>query len=370
LKVYNLNEITDSRLLYDKRPPRFLFFIILVILTLIVGFIFWSTKSVKTFVVKGQGIVTTEKKSNVMSKVSGEISEVYIEEGKKVKKGDLLLVFNAPEPKYQLQQIEGQIEILNKRIEILERAEKEATNRINTFKRNDSQESEFYNKLVANHLKLDEYKVDEEALKKQDYTEDQIKQYKEQAKIKIGQIYYETISGFTDERKQLEIEQSKLKIQKESISDSYEEYNLYAPSSGTIHLNTALNKGMVLQGGALIGRILVTNGDMVVEALVSSSDRPRIHEDNDVSLAIGGLSQAEYGTLKGKVISIDEDATIDSEKGEVFFKVKVKPEKTYLEDKKGEKVNLTVGMVTEIRVKYEKITYAKYFLEQIGIDCN
>ena len=50
-----------------------------------------------------------------------------------------------------------------------------------------------------------------------------------------------------------------------------------------------------------------------------------------------------------------------------YFKVKIKPEETYLADKRGEKVNLTVGMVTETRVKYEKITYMKYFLEQIGI---
>ena len=38
----------------------------------------------------------------------------------------------------------------------------------------------------------------------------------------------------------------------------------------------------------------------------------------------------------------DEDATIDNEKGDVFFKVKVKPDKTYLEDSKGERVNLTI----------------------------
>lgn len=47
--------------------------------------------------------------------------------------------------------------------------------------------------------------------------------------------------------------------------------------------------------------------------------------------------------------------------------MKVKPEKTYMKDKKDEQVNLTLGMVAETRVKYEKITNMKYFLEQIGI---
>jgi len=51
----------------------------------------------------------------------------------------------------------------------------------------------------------------------------------------------------------------------------------------------------------------------------------------------------------------------------VYFKVKIKLDKTNLEDAKGEKVNLSIGMVTETRLKYEKITYMKYFLELIGV---
>ena len=124
---------------------------------------------------------------------------------------------------------------------------------------------------------------------------------------------------------------------------------------------------MVLQGGSQIGSIAITNEELIVDALVPSIDRPRIHENDEVSLAVAGLNQAEYGTLNGKVVSIDGDATINNENGNVYFKVKIKPEKNYLEDKKGEKVSLTLGMVTETRVKYEKITYMKYFIEQIGI---
>lgn len=367
MKVYNLNEITDSKLLYDKKPPRFMFYIILITLVLITGFLVWSTKSVKTYMVKGQGIVTTEGKSNLMAKISGEIKEVHIEEGKEVKAGDVLLVFHSPEPKYQLQQADGQIKILNKRIKLLKRAEDEATKGTNTFDKNDAEEAEFYNKLVNSYIKQKEYYVDEASLKKQGYTEDQIKQYTEQSKIKKDQIYFETILSFTNEISQLKMEKSKLLAQSESIDSSTEEYKLCAPSSGKVHLNTPLNKGMVLQGGSLLGTISTTDENVIVETLIPSIDRPRIHEKDEVSLAVGGLNQAEYGTLKGQVIGIDEDATIDNEKGNVFFKVKVKPEKNYLEDKKGEKVNLTLGMVTETRVKYEKITYMKYFLEQIGI---
>ena len=370
MKVYSLNEITDSKLLYDKKPPKFMNYIMLVVLILIICFLVWSIKSVKTYVVKGQGIVTTENKSNVMVKVSGEVGEVYVKEGKEVKAGEKLIVFNSPEPKSQIELAVGQIQILNKRIELLKRAENEATKEINTFDKNNADELEFYNKLLSSYAKLEEYKIDEESLRKQNYKDEQILQYKEQAQIKKNQVYYDTILAFTNERKQFEIEKNKLEVQKESITNSTDEYILYASSSGKIHLSTEVKKGMVLQGGSQIGSIAKSDEELIVDVLVSSSDRPRIHENDEVSLAVEGLNQAEYGTLNGKVASIDDDATIDNEKGNVYFKVRIKPKSNYLEDKKGEKVNLTLGMVTEARVKYEKITYMKYFLEQIGIKFN
>lgn len=367
MKVYRLDEITDSKLLYDKKPPKFMIYIILSTVMLMTGFIIWSCVSVKTYVVKGQGLVTTESKNDIMAKVSGEIKASYLEEGKEVKKGDVLLEFNAPDPKYQKQQAQGQIDVYNERINLLERAENEATKGTNTFDKNNLKEVEFYNKLVSSYTKAREYDVDEETLKNQQYTDDQIKQAKEQGKIKKEQIYYETILSFTNEKKQIEMERDKLQNQEQAISDSTSEYVLYAPMDGIMHLDTEIKQGMVIQGGSKVGTIAEVDKELIIEASIASSDRPRIHEGNEVSLAVAGLNQAEYGTLSGTVSSIDKDATIDKE-GNVFFKVKIQPDKEYLLDKKGEEVRLTLGMLTETRVKYEKITYMKYFLEQIGIN--
>jgi multidrug efflux pump subunit AcrA (membrane-fusion protein) len=92
------------------------------------------------------------------------------------------------------------------------------------------------------------------------------------------------------------------------------------------------------------------------EYQITAEKSGKVHLSNEIA----------SGTVKGKVISIDQDANIDSQKGTIYFNMKVKPEETYLADKKGKKVNLALGMVTETRVKYDKITYLKYFLEQIG----
>ena len=36
LKVYNLNEITDSKLQYDKKPPALMYYVVLIVTTLLV----------------------------------------------------------------------------------------------------------------------------------------------------------------------------------------------------------------------------------------------------------------------------------------------------------------------------------------------
>ena len=355
LRIYNLNEITDSKLLYDKRLPSFMVYIVGIILILLTAFLFWSTKSVKTYVVKGQGLVTTETKSNIMAKVSGEISEVFIEEGKEVNEGDTLISLKPVESKLQLGQVDSQIDVINRRIELITRAERDATNGKNSFSKSDSDEAEFYNKLANIYTKRKEFVVDEEELKSKSATEDQINEYKKVQKIKDDGARYDGIIQFTNEKQQLNFEKSKLEAQKSSLDKATEEFNIVAPKSGKMHLNTPITKGMVLQAGNLIGTMTNNEEKLIVEALIPSNERPRIHVNDEVSLVVGGLNQAEYGTVKGKVSSIDEDATIDNQKGNVFFKVKVAPDKTYLSDKKGEKVNLTLGMVTETRVKYEKM---------------
>ena len=367
MKVYNLNEITDSKILYDKKPPAFMNYIILIVTALIVAALIWANKSVKTYVVKGQGLVVSENKSHIMTKTSGEIKDVFISEGSEVKEGDVLFTTNGIESELQLEQINAQINSYSRRIELLRIAEENATNGTNYFDRYNEEESEFYNKLNAAYIARKEFYVDVQALKDQGYEEKQIEEFSKTQKNKSDEHYFKTISEFTNEKNQYELEASKLIAQKEALEKGKSQYEVVAQKNGVIHLNTPLTSGMVLQGGSLIGTITSKEEELTVETMLPSSDRPRIHVGDEVSLVVGGLLQSEYGTIAGKVTSIDEDATIDNEKGNVFFKVKVKPDKTYLEDSKGEKVNLTIGMVTETRVKYEKITYMKYILELIGV---
>jgi multidrug resistance efflux pump len=367
LKVYSLHEITDSRVLYDKNPPKFMVLIILIVLSLIVGFLVWADVSIKTYVVKAQGIVTADNKTNIMTNITGQLSSVNVKEGQKVKAGDVLFTINPSDSNLQLEQANAELKYDNERIALLTRAEKDATKGTNSFNKNNPNELEFYNRLQDNYAKEGEYTVDVKALKAQGYTDDMIKQQQDQAKTKLNELHYDTILSFTTEKDQDEADAAKVEGQIDALKSSLSSYKITAETSGIVHLVAPLTTGTVIQQGNSLGSISDTSKGIIIETLLQSSDRPMVSVGDDVSIAVLGLNQEEYGTIKGKVVSIDQDADIDSQKGTVYFNLKVKPEKTFLKDRKGQKVNLALGMTTETRVDYDKITYMKYFLEQIGI---
>ncbi|ALL11720.1 bacteriocin ABC transporter [Bacillus thuringiensis] len=372
MKIYNLNEITDSRIIYDKNPPRFMLFIIGIVIILLLTIITWSTYSIKTYVVKGQGIVTTQDKHNIMSPVSGAVEEIHVEEGKKVKKGELLLSLKPVQSNLQIEQLDDQLKYLNERIELLVRAQKNVSRGTNDFDKKKSSELEFYNKLNSLQVKMKEFevkKITEESLKEQNYNEEQIKDYKNKAINKMEQAKNELLLEVTNEKKQLEIDINKLESQKNALVKSLEEYKIFATEDGKFHLSNKITMGMVIQAGALIGSIAEENENLIIELNLPSTERAKVKVQDDVEMVVAGLNQGEYGVIEGEVVSIAEDAIIDEKKesNNIYFKVQIKPKKKFLKGSNDNIVNLSLGMLTEVRIKYEKITYLKYALEQIGI---
>lgn len=347
-------------------------YIILIVIIILIAVITWSMYSIKTYVVKGQGIVTTQNKQHIMSPVSGTVEEIHIEEGKKVNKGDLLLSLKPTQPNLQIEQANKQIAYLNERLKLLNQAQVNVSKGTNDFDKKKSTELEFYNKLNVLQMKIKEFefsKGTEDTLKQQSYTDEQIIDYKNKATNKIEQAKYDTLSEFTKEKKEIEMEINKLEAQKGALVKSLEEYKIFATDEGKFHFDNKITMGMVIQAGSLIGNLAGVGENLIIEVNVPAAERVKVKVKDDVEMVVAGLNQSEYGTIKGKIISIAEDATIDEKKesNNIYFKVQVKPENNYLTDKNNKKVNLSLGMLTEIRIKYEKISYLKYMAELIGI---
>lgn len=146
---------------------------------------------------------------------------------------------------------------------------------------------------------------------------------------------------------------------------------LYAHARPTLylHFQSPINVGMVVSPNNMLCTLSskVNDDNVIIEALVSVTQRPFIKVGDSTEIVLAGVMQSEFGTLKGKIVEIDSDNTIDSQNGTAYFKVKIKPTATVLKAKDGRVVTVYNGLMAESRITFNQTTWLKYFLKQIGI---
>lgn len=91
----SISELSDSRELLESKPYPIVTYFIYIVLGIIAIAITWSFFGEMDIVSKGSGIVRPDNGISIINnKVTGKVVESYLEEGKQVKKGDLLYVID------------------------------------------------------------------------------------------------------------------------------------------------------------------------------------------------------------------------------------------------------------------------------------
>jgi multidrug resistance efflux pump len=136
LKQYTLNELTDSRMLYDKNPPKFMFFVICAVLLLVTGVITASLFIHKPYVVKASGLVTSSIKTTLTVNMAGTITSFNLKEGQSIRTGDVIMTFDDSQTRIQMDQYQAQADYYNKQIDLYKRCVNEINKGTNTFNKN------------------------------------------------------------------------------------------------------------------------------------------------------------------------------------------------------------------------------------------
>ncbi|OYP60341.1 hypothetical protein CG709_00185 [Lachnotalea glycerini] len=80
-QIKTMEQLKDSRLLYDKTIPPFGYMIILTITILLVAVTIWSVKTPKIYIIKSSGVVQSTNKNYAMAPYTGEIV-IYMDDKK------------------------------------------------------------------------------------------------------------------------------------------------------------------------------------------------------------------------------------------------------------------------------------------------
>ena len=299
--IRDITELQDRRIMMEKKLPPFGYALILLTAALMLFLVVWSTKNYRTYVSQSSGSVQAANKTYIMSSYSGSITELNVSEGTYVNEGDLIAQKAFDASPYQAA----------------------------------------------------------------GYSDEQIKALMEQNQSEVEALYYSTLQSISASLTSVQSNIDNLQSQLDALNTGANDYYIYAPTSGVIHMDTPYKVGMVLSAGTPLATVASENSDLEVVAYVTLSDRPLLHVGDPCKIAITGLSEYSYGTLTGTVTSIDSDVTASSSGS--YYKMTITPDSTYVISNSGDKVDLSNGMSVTARVEYDKLTYFEYAMEALGV---
>ena len=363
--IRDINELQDRRIMMEKKLPPFGYALILLTAALILFLVVWSTKNYRTYVSQSSGSVQAANKTYIMSSYSGSITELNIAEGTYVNEGDLIAHIKSTDLDMQQDSIQSQLDIYKKQKSQYEKLVKSIQDDKNYFSETDIDDQPYYYQYETYKSQVAQKAFDASPYQAAGYSDEQIKALMEQNQSEVEALYYSTLQSISASLTSVQSNIDNLQSQMDALSTGANDYYIYAPTSGVIHMDTPYKVGMVLSAGTPLATVASENSDLEVVAYVTLSDRPLLHLGDPCKIAITGLSEYSYGTLTGTVTSIDSDVTASSSGS--YYKMTIAPDSTYVISNSGDKVDLSNGMSVTARVEYDKLTYFEYAMEALGV---
>ena len=363
--IRDINELQDRRIMMEKKLPPFGYALILLTAALILFLVVWSTKNYRTYVSQSSGSVQAANKTYIMSSYSGSITELNIAEGTYVNEGDLIAHIKSTDLDMQQDSIQSQLDIYKKQKSQYEKLVKSIQDDKNYFSETDIDDQPYYYQYETYKSQVAQKAFDASPYQAAGYSDEQIKALMEQNQSEVEALYYSTLQTISASLTSVQSNIDNLQSQMDALSTGANDYYIYAPTSGVIHMDTPYKVGMVLSAGTPLATVASENSDLEVVAYVTRSDRPLLHVGDPCKIAITGLSEYSYGTLTGTVTSIDSDVTASSSGS--YYKMTITPDSTYVISNSGDKVDLSNGMSVTARVEYDKLTYFEYAMEALGV---
>jgi membrane fusion protein, peptide pheromone/bacteriocin exporter len=369
-QIKNIQEIKDSRILFDKNPPAFGYLFIAIVGVFILLAIIFAIKTPKVYTIKTNGTVTNSESNYVMSSYTGEIDECYLKEGALVERGDVLFTVKSTDYDVQHQQLVANREIYEEQIQkydVLIKSIKDNTNYFEAGKAEDELYSSTYEKYKA---QIEQNRVDVSTYKAYGYSDDQIETELVKNESKVMEVYYSAIQAAENAKSEANIQIATINSQMSAIESGQGAYAVRATSTGVLHLVQDYKSGMVVQTTTTVATITPENSEKIILAYVSTADMARMKIGNNVQIAVDGLAQNVYGTVNGTVVSIDSNVTVQQGEDGIsyqMFKVIVELDEDYLLSRSGEEIKIQNGMTAEARIQYNKVSYLSYALEKLGV---
>ncbi|OHD98593.1 MAG: hemolysin secretion protein D [Sulfurimonas sp. RIFCSPLOWO2_12_FULL_36_74] len=419
-----MNSVSSAMLMHTTLSTRLMLWVSALV---IIWLIFWAYNAEIDALTRGQGKVIPSTQIQVIQNLEGGIvSEILVQEGEAVKKGDILIKIddtgfvsnftesqlrynelqaksirllaestgkpfqvgdtirkNSPELiKYEeslylsnKEQLENSILIYKHRLEQKKDELREAEARLSNLTKN--------YELILRELSLNKPLVDKGIVSEVEYLKLQREAGTIEGQMKSTKLSIPRLTSIIDEQKNniLELQFKFRNIAKEKFNEVKAEMSriesaniaredkvkrtfVRSPVDGTIKQLLINTVGGVVRPGMNIIEIVPTQDNLLVEAKIRPADIAFLFPGQRAIVKFSAYDFAIYGSLEGTVTHISADTIINDTDKQSYYLVRIKTDKNYLGNEE-KKLNVMVGMTADADIITGKKTVLDYILKPI-----
>lgn len=347
----------DNKLKYDflpsmieiiERPAnRICMIIMYVIIALITTTILWSSFAKLDITVIATGVVDTENALITLnSLVDGTISEVKVNDGECVKKGDVICILESNVSDATLKEYEYNLEVLNIQKTVYEEV-------YTKYKNDDYTSLDIDISTYGKNSRIAEAIVMENDVfikSLESLENEEIETARSRQLLSVTQ----NLNNIDAKIKSVSAE---LKAGKKELSDK----TIVATETGVYSSQNKLYAGKVITAGEVLGYISCDKNEYKFTAYVSDKDITKLKIGDTVKIKIAALDDTKYEYINGEIVQMG-DVPVNIENKGVSYVVNIKLH--IIPD------NVKLGMEGNIDIIVGKRTVMDYFLDPFkkGLD--
>ena len=134
----------------------------------------------------------------------------------------------------------------------------------------------------------------------------------------------------------------------EQFTEELNNRMVLAPTDGEIIQSSDIQTGSIVSPGQKIAEIS-PDGELIATCFVKPADIGLIHEKQQVKIQVDAFNYNEWGMLQGDIIDISDDMIVENG-SMAYFRIKCKPDQTFLSLRNGHKAYIKKGMSLNTRI--------------------
>ena len=402
-------------------------FLLLLIISFVSGFLYWTSITELDVVVRGQGkTISAGKNQLVQSPEAGVISSTFVDEGAIIDTGAKLFEIDLVELKGQLQQLSERLAALNikklrleaesqlsekfdvkpdlaENVDLIESERRLLTSRLDQLnssklvfetrldqRRAEIEEILIEERSVRNNLNLLQTEIEtveplvkaslapatrlislererEDLLGRLDRIPASINRINSSITEIEKQLDAEAQSFYTNalsELAQVNLEIADLNARIPNLKERLSRSLIISPISGIVNRITYQSKDAFIKPGDVLIEIVPINDDLIVEAQIDPKDIAKVAAQDETKISLTAYDASKYGRIDGIVTNISADAIANNQTGEQYYSIDVKITGDLpIVDEKP--ILILPGMVATVEILSGRRTILEYFWQPL-----